>query len=220
MSAPSAAWIEELTRSVSSRLVAEDAALRDTEVVARRRRDALRVFEQSLPPRYRSARFDHPDFRARVSLSMIPTMPPNSSCALFFGPAGAGKTTLSVALFRALLERRIAAASFASDDDIDAVARHCRFVAAYRLGVASLVPGDPQEIKRAMRTPMLLIDDLGRDADIPSNPIAAIVAERHDEERATWITTELAPNEIADRYGGGIARRICENAFVVRFARS
>jgi len=36
----------------------------------------------------------------------------------------------------------------------------------------------------------------------------------------TWITTELTPAGIAQRYGDGIARRICENASVLRFVRT
>ncbi|MEO8874451.1 MAG: hypothetical protein ABI461_02595, partial [Polyangiaceae bacterium] len=84
---------------------------------------------------------------------------------LLWGPTRAGKTTLAVALLRALLEAKIAAHPFANDDDIRAVARHCRFVPARRLGVAGMVPGDPLEIRRAMRAPVLLLDDLGKDGD-------------------------------------------------------
>ena len=68
-----------------------------------------------------------------------------------------------------------------------------------------------------MRASVLLLDDLGRDEEIRSNPVPAIIADRHPEERVTWITTELTPAEIAKRYGDGIARRICEKALVVRF---
>ena len=47
-----------------------------------------------------------------------------------------------MALVRALLEAKVAAYAFASDDDdIGAVARQCRFVPARRLGVAATVPG-------------------------------------------------------------------------------
>ena len=189
----------------------------DDAVVARRRRESLRAFEKHLPPRFQWSRLDHPDFRRRVSLPTIPLRPPDAMRVLFFGPSSAGKTTLAVALLRALLEAKVAAHPFASDDDIDAVARECRFVPARRLGVAALVPGDPLEIRRAMRAPVLLLDDLGKDADIKSNPVPAVIAERHDEERVTWITTELTPPAIVKRYGDGIARRICENASVTRF---
>ncbi len=139
---------------------------------------------------------------------------------LFFGRSRGGKTTLAVALLRALLEAKVAAHPFASEDDVKAIARQCRFVPARRLGFAATVPGDPLEIRRAMLAPVLLLDDLGKDADIKSNPVPAIIGERHDEERVTWITTELSPIQIAERYGEGIARRICEKAFVLRFVRS
>ena len=68
-----------------------------------------------------------------------------------------------------------------------------------------------------MRAPIVLIDDLGKDADINSNPVPSIIAERHAEERVTWVTTELSPDAIANRYGGGIARRIFESAELIRF---
>jgi len=45
-----------------------------------------------------------------------------------------------------------------------------------------------------------LLDDLGKDADIKCNPVPAIIAYRHAEERLTWITTELlTPARIAER---------------------
>ena len=221
MSAPVADWIEELTRTVSSRLVATgNDPTSDGDVVARRRRESLRAFERHLPPRFRWSRLDHPDFRGRVALPTIPQQPPDAMRVLLFGPSSAGKTTLAVALLRALLGKRVASHPFECDDDVDAVARQCRFVPARRLGVAALVPGDPLEIRRAMRAPVLLLDDLGKDPDIKSNPLPAVIAERHDEERVTWITTELTPPEILKRYGGGIARRICEGADVFRFEGS
>ncbi len=222
VSAPIADWIEGLTRSVSSRLVAteNDLTSGDGDVVARRRRASLRAFEKHLPPRFQWSRLDHPDFRRRVALSTIPLQPPDAMRVLLFGPSRAGKTTLAVALLRALLESKVAAHPFASDDDVKAVARHCRFVPARRLGVAGTVPRDPLEIRRAMHATVLRLDDHRQEADNKSTPVPAIIGERHDEERVTWITTELSPIQIADRYGEGIARRICEKAFVLRFVRS
>jgi len=130
MTAPTADWIEELSRTVSSRLV-ESAVHGEDKIVARRRREALRAFEESLPPLYRDARFGHPDFRRRVPLATIPMKPPKS-CVLFFGASGAGKTTLAVALLRALFESRIAAHPLTWDDDIEAIVRDCRFATPYR----------------------------------------------------------------------------------------
>ena len=77
MNAPNADWIEELSRTVSSRLV-KGAVSSEDKIVARRRREAIHAFEESLPPLYRDARFGHPDFRSRVSLVTFPTKPPTS----------------------------------------------------------------------------------------------------------------------------------------------
>ena len=217
MTAPTADWIEELSRAVSSRLV-EGAVSSEDKIVARRRREALHAFEESLPLLYRTAHFGHPDFRRRVSLATFPTKPP-TSCLLLFGASGTGKTTVAVALLRALFESKIAAHPLTRDDDVNAILRDCRLAHAHRLGSAGRVPGDPAEIRRAMRASVLLLDDLDRDEEIRSNPVPAIIAERHAEQRVTWITTELTPARIAERYGDGIARRICENATVVRFTR-
>jgi hypothetical protein len=58
-------------------------------------------------------------------------------------------------------------------------------VGSCRLGVAGTVPGDPLEIRRAMRAPVLLLDDLGKDAVVKSNPVPAIIGERHDAPELT-----------------------------------
>ena len=215
MSGPTAGWIEELTRTISSRLVVteDDARRRDHRAKTSRRTARVRAVAAagvSLGPP-RPSGFSFP------RLATIPTRPPSAKRVVFLGHAGTGKTTLAVALLRVLLDRKIASHPFASDGDVAAVARHCRFAAAHRLGVAALVPGDPLEIRRAMRAPILLIDDLGKDADINSNPVPSIIAERHAEERVTWVTTELSPDAIANRYGGGVARRIFESAELIRF---
>ena len=68
----------------------------------------------------------------------------------------------------------------------------------------------------ATQVPLLLLDDLGHDAKVPSNPVSDLIQERHAEQRTTWLTTGLNAREIADRYGAGIARRIFESAQLVR----
>lgn len=223
MSAPGADWIEELSRTVSSRLLAIEhgAAVHDgAAIVARRRRDALNALERSLPSVYRWARFEHPDFRRPPSSSGLPARPPSAARVVFFGPAGAGKTTLAVALLRALVESKIARHAFASDDDVDAVTRQYRFASAHRLAVTRLpAHADPIEISLAMRARVVLLDDLGSDSAIDSSPIQNIIAERHAEERVTWITTGLSPAEIAKRYGGGTARRVLQGAQTFRMER-
>ena len=72
----------------------------------------------------------------------------------------------------------------------------------------------------AMRARVFLLDDLGSDSAIDSSPIQNIIAERHAEDRVTWITTGLSPTEIAKRYGGGTARRILQDALSIRIGSS
>ncbi|MGH7285641.1 MAG: hypothetical protein ACRELY_29330 [Polyangiaceae bacterium] len=220
--APIAEWIAELTSTVSSRLVEVESAnaLEDAELAARRRREVLRAFELSIPTVYRWARFDHPGFRLVGPNPKLPTRPPTAKRVVFLGPAGAGKTTLAVAMLRSLLEELIASRALVGEDNVETLARHCRFAAAHRLGVARLAAhADPAEIQSAMRAPVLLLDDLGDDAHIGSNPIPNIIAERHAEDRVTWITTGLSPDEIAARYGGGTARRVLDGAECIRLER-
>ncbi|MEO8801207.1 MAG: hypothetical protein ABI551_25165 [Polyangiaceae bacterium] len=207
-------WIDELAQFPLRAPPADCAEVAERES---RRRDALRTFEMALPLKYRWARLGHPLLAKRAKGMAIPEAPPTASSVVFLGRPGAGKTSLAVALLRSLLERELAAAE--SADDFDGLVRGFRFVHAHRLGVAR-IPGsaDPDEIRNATNARVLLLDDLGEDCDVPSNPVPGVIIERHAEERTTWITTSRTPTAIAERYGGGIARRVFEHAH--RFAET
>jgi DNA replication protein DnaC len=187
-------------------------------IVARRRREALRAWEAALPPLYRWARLDHELFASRVKMERIPNAPPRARSVVFFGNAGVGKTSLAVAFLRLRVEHAIAKHPLDRDDDVGAMGRRFQFMHAHRLGIAGLPgQGDPDDIRRAIRAKVLVLDDLGSERVIKSNPIAEVIAERHAEERVMWITTGLSTKQIVDRYGGGVARRILEGATIVRF---
>jgi hypothetical protein len=62
-----------------------------------------------------------------------------------------------------------------------------------------------------------VLDNLSDDSKFETNTIPDVIIERHAEERTTWITTELEPEALAKRYGGGIARRVFEHAQIIRF---
>ena len=211
-----ASWIDELAKAP----LRFEADSTDQDDVARRRRDAMHAFENTLPPLYRWAALDSPLLAERVKL-VIPREVPTSRSVVLMGPPGIGKTSLAVAMLRAILERELATTTLASEDDATRVVRRYRFVHAHRLGVARISgPAATAELESAMRARVLLLDDLGEDADIPSNPVPVVIAERHAQERVTWITMSRAPREIAERYGGGIGRRVMENAAVLRTASS
>lgn len=119
------------------------------------------------------------------------------------GPAGTGKSSLATAMFRARVEAL---------PDLSAV-----FAPAWRIGVARARSegSEPELVGRCERCDLLVIDDLGSERPIPSNPIPDLIFERHAEDRATWVTTWMSPRQVSERYGDGIARRIFERAFVI-----
>ncbi len=127
------------------------------------------------------------------------------------GPPGSGKTSLAVAMFRAVLA--------AETPQRYRRAEH-RYVSAHQLAKArsghALGAGDPPLVVRALRCPLLLLDELGGENPLHASAVAEVIYERHAEALPTWVTTGVTPADIANRYGGGIARRIFEGASVFR----
>lgn len=211
-----APWIAEMVGYLPALLRARDEESAEA-AVERRRREARRAWEAALPITYQWSRLDHPLLPSRVKLERLPSNPPTDRRVVFFGDAGVGKTSLAVALLRVQVESVIETTSFDRDEDVRAIVRRVHFVSAHRLGTAGLaVHGDPDAIRTAMRARVLLLDDLGSERSMPSNPISDVIAERHAEDRVTWITTGLSAKELVDRYGGGVARRILERASLTR----
>lgn len=207
MSGEIAAWVEELARFPLRPL--ED----DSTLIAQRRQAALRAFEWSLPPLYRLASVDRRLLPERVrAASMANDRPRN--CAAFFGPSGRGKTRLAVTFLRVAMVDYVQHARLDTDDLIDLVPKRFRFVDARELAVSRLRSSADglAAIQLAIHADLLLLDDLGSECSIPSNPLADVIAARHAAQLPTWVTTELAPEQVALRYGGGAARRIFEGA--------
>ena len=210
-----AKWIEELARP----MFRETADVEGLER-ARLRRAASHAFERSLPPLYRWARLDSPLIATRVKLP-IPRELPTAKSVVFMGAPGIGKTSLAVALLRAMLERELVTATLTNEDNVALVARKYRFVHAHRLGAARINGAEGlADLKTALQATVLLLDDLGAEADVPSNTVPEVLHERHAENRTTWITTSFAATGIAERYGGGIVRRVLQGAELLRAALS
>lgn len=132
--------------------------------------------------------------------------------AAFIGPPGAGKTSLAVAMLRAVL------ADYAKTGNMFMDARH-RYVSAYALAKARATSPLGEEsalVDSALRAPLLLVDELGGEEPRHASAVAEVLYERHAAELPTWVTTGATPKAIADRYGGGIARRVFEGATVFR----
>jgi DNA replication protein DnaC len=97
------------------------------------------------------------------------------------------------------------------------------FGRAHHLGTARIQQragsGEAPIVARAIAAPLLLIDDLGAEAQTQNNAIADVIRDRFDEEKPLWFTTGLTANEVAARYDGGAVRRIFERAMVIQLVR-
>lgn len=128
----------------------------------------------------------------------------------FLGPPGSGKTSLAVAMFRVAVG--------AATQGV----RWYRYVSSHALAKARATSSLGEEaplVERALRAPLLLIDELGGEDARHASAVAEVLYERHAENLATWVTTGVTPKEIATRYGGGIARRVFEGATIFRLGK-
>jgi len=134
--------------------------------------------------------------------------------AVFVGAAGAGKTSLAVAMMRAWMTKHRKAAHFAH---------------AHRLGSARLKhrlgQGEADEIQSAIEAPLCLIDDLKDERLTSTTAIYDVIQERHADGLPTFVTTGLGHDETTARdrvleiYGDGTGRRIFEGARIFDFSK-
>jgi hypothetical protein len=173
------------------------------------RNEALASLERTIPPVYRWARFSAPELRQRVlapavALAQSSWREPRI-CVM--GICRAGKTSLAVAMLRQW---------------VSSSGRRGAFLHAYKLGVARIQHpaghGEPELVDVALRTPLVLIDDLGSERDHAMNAIPDVIFERHAEDRPTWVTTGLTRDQLVKRYGLGIVARLFERAKVIRLS--
>ena len=107
---------------------------------------------------------------------------------VLLGPTGVGKTTAAVHLVRRCLARYEAATS-------------TMFALA-----ADLADGTDVDIERAKRVRLLVLDDLGREYD-PRNRLFRVLDHRCSY-RPTVITSGVRPEELDERFGGAMVRRM------------
>lgn len=159
--------------------------------------------ERWVPPLFRWAILSAPELVQRCPERAVRIGKLAVACdrVVLVGPSGAGKTSLATAMLRASTrwDRRW----------MPARALACAR-AAFGLG-----DGEPPLVERALACDLLLLDDLGSENRIPTSPVADVIAERHERLKATWVTTWMRENDVAQRYGEGIARRLFEGATVI-----
>jgi DNA replication protein DnaC len=117
------------------------------------------------------------------------------------GPAASGKSSLAVAL----------ASAWTAVNALPSV-----FVAAADLGVArqqhGLGAGEAGLVRQAMCAALIILDDIGVEPEIGAPAVAHVLHHRYDGERPTIVTTGLTVEQLAKRYGAGVARRLLETA--------
>lgn len=205
---PEPAWERCSCGALSMRVPCWSCAKAAVAEKAAERAAAGEEAERGIPARFRWAKIGAPELDSRV---LVPAGTPSSVArrlagsetlaVVLIGASGAGKTSLAVAAMR-----EVPGAVF-----VPALAlERARIMHKAGAGEAPLV-------RRALRAPLLVLDDLGQDKVTATSAVLDVMLERHDAERRTWITTWLdtaSPKgsypEMAARYGDGAVRRLTE----------
>ena len=120
---------------------------------------------------------------------------------LLLGPTGLGKSFLLSCVASALRDKRTPV----------------RFVTAYQLNCDFRAQhfGGPDALSALIRVPFLAVDDLGTEPmlrNITIEYLNTLVEERLRRGRHTGVSTNLAPGQLAERYGERIASRLLSPA--------
>jgi hypothetical protein len=202
----------------------ERMRLRDAQVAAQERADALAAVRSTIPADYRWAFGLREDVAStlveptRAELARVEAFCERwwvgaeqlatKRSAVLMGPAGIGKTSLAVRMLRVWFERRF---------QVGGHPPSLRFVHASELAEARMQHpighGEAPSVRDALACEVLVLDDLGRPLVEPArSAVADVVEGRHAAGRTTWITTGLTLDQVAARYDAGTARRVFERA--------
>jgi DNA replication protein DnaC len=162
----------------------------------------------TVPARLRWAHFDAPELHGRakdprVAARLSAALAAKVDRFVLLGPAGVGKSTFAVC---ALMHE-------VRDRDLDG-----HFVDAYELAIARQLHQLGSEaplVERALEASVLVLDDLGAERVIPSSPVAEVLHRRHAAMRTTIVTAGFSLEQLEQRYGAGIFRRLTEDAEVI-----
>jgi DNA replication protein DnaC len=74
---------------------------------------------------------------------------------------------------------------------------------------------EPEAVVAALEADALLVDELGGERVIHNSPVDHVLHTRHADMRLTIVTTGFRLEQLAEKYGDGILRRLVEDAAVV-----
>jgi hypothetical protein len=177
------------------------------DVAAHRRAAWAKPALSTVPPAFDDARLTSPWLVRLVGEGVVARARGSLTAprVVMLGEAGSGKTSLVVAMFRAVLDA----------EEPHGRAGH-RYVSAHALAKARaghpLGHGEAPLVEAAIRAPLLVLDELGGEDARHASAVTEVIYERHAAGATTWVTTGVTAKELAARYGGGVVRRVFEGA--------
>ncbi|HMJ56444.1 MAG TPA: hypothetical protein VK540_30465 [Polyangiaceae bacterium] len=187
-----------------------------------RQASVLTTARESIPAKFRWARLHSPDFAKRVAGSdkvieaARDALVGKTPVVTIVGASGSGKTSLACAMLADVIE---AGAFPTCDAKTLQRARYGLFVDAQQLALSRkehrLGLGAPDNVLRARRASVLVIDELGRE-DKTTLDVAKIVHEREAACKLTIVTTWLDEAGVLSAYDGGLARRLFRKSILFK----
>lgn len=161
----------------------------------------------SVPRVFRDCSFFNSTLQSRVSpwSAVVECRNSDKRGVVLMGDAGEGKTSLAVAkLFHLASEH----------------GGLCLFVDAYELARARqthpLGEGEAPLVGRVLRARTVVIDDVGAERQDIAGTVGEVIFDRHAAERRTIVTTGQTEEQLRDRYGAGVHRRLFEDSTVIK----
>jgi DNA replication protein DnaC len=203
---------DALARRVQEQRAEKEAV---EQLAARARRvERLRTPLLTIPAHYQGVSFELEGLERRVQRQQAiadarRAVDDSAALITLIGAAGSGKTTLASAILDRVVQRALA-----GDAKATRLAPSARWVAAPALACArrkhSLGTGEATLVQLATDASLIVLDDLGMEHDDRDGGIVDVLYERHANDAPTVVTTNLSYDELCDRYGAGIARRVAE----------
>jgi DNA replication protein DnaC len=173
--------------------------VREQQALARRR-----LFEASVPVRFREASYDDLDPALQGQAAIRGWLASKSQTLLLSGPPGTGKTHAAYAVLRDAMEQGIRV-----------------YGCTVSTLLAALRPDAPSSPapRLAEQVDVFLFDDLAaeRNTEWVVEQIGEIVDARHREQRRQIITTNASRPALEEHLGQRTVSRLVDSATVVRF---